>query len=224
MGQVRKLLPPAIAICGLAGSGKSTVTRAVLDHFGGTSKLPFAYPLKTMVESLGVSRDDLWGDDAAKAKSPAILNGRTIRHTLQTLGTNWAREHMGADFWVNLWLDAAKQRGVHVGMPLEPPFGHVRPCVIADDCRFQNEADAVRSVGGIVVRVHRKGAGASGKNAKAHASEANDFPADFDIDNDGSIEDVLHKMYVIIEAYNLPKTRRPLNVDWGHSPSYLLVD
>lgn len=215
------MLPPAIAICGLAGSGKTTVTKTLLANFEGVTRLPFAAPLKGMVESLGVSRDTLWGDDAAKSVKLSSLGGHTARHALQTLGTQWGRDCMGDTFWVNLWLAAAKKQGLRLERPVRNRPGEVRLCVVADDCRFQNEADAVRSVGGIVIRVHRKGAGATGKGAKAHASESNDFAADFDMDNNGTLVDVVHKLNVIFKAYNAP---RPVNVDWGHSASYVLVD
>lgn len=141
-----------IGLCGLAGSGKSTVGR-ILCHHHNFMRKPFAFPLKRMVAALGVPADDLDGPSCIKEMPCAALGGRTIRHTLQTLGTEWGRQHMGEDFWVELWA-----RGVE----------HM-PRIVADDVRFPNEAEAIRKLGGLVVRIDRPGAGSV--VGAAHASE-----------------------------------------------------
>ena len=71
---------------------------------------------------------------------------------------------MGDDFWVNLWRADA--------------FRHSR--VVVDDCRFPNEAAAVRKLGGEVWRIEGRG-GIAGN----HASEAGCGYAELVIDNSG---------------------------------------
>jgi hypothetical protein len=67
-----------------------------------------------------------------------------VRVLLQRLGDR-ARHHLGEDVWVDAAL-----RCVGPGRP-----------VVITDCRYRNEADAVRERGGLVVRVERPGVGPS---------------------------------------------------------------
>jgi hypothetical protein len=63
---------------------------------------------------------------------------------------------------------------------LLPDHGYV----VADDCRFGNEAEAVRGQGGVVFEVQRPGF-----DAAEHASEAG-IPGDHVIRNVGSLADL----------------------------------
>jgi hypothetical protein len=67
--------------------------------------------------------------------------------------------------------------------------------VVYTDVRFQNEADFVRSKGGIIVRIVRPGI-ISG-NHESELKQA-DIPADIEIVNDGSIEDLHNKIRAIL--------------------------
>lgn len=161
-----------IGLCGLAGSGKSAVAKTLVRHYGYVRR-PFAFPLKRMVAALNIDAELLDGPSAVKERPLPELDGKTLRHTLQTLGTEWGRTHMGPDFWVNQWLRTA------------PNYAFV----VADDVRFANEERAVRSLGGIVVRVDRHGAGS--KVGAAHASERIDLlKPDYIIVNDGDLADL----------------------------------
>lgn len=97
------------------------------------------------------------------------------RIIMQTLGTQWGRELLGEDFWVDRWQDAALaalRRGV--------------PGIVADDVRFANEAGRIRELGGRVILIRR--AGQEGDGAAAHVSEAIDIVADAVVDNDGTAD------------------------------------
>lgn len=62
---------------------------------------------------------------------------------MQKLGTEFGRGFIGDSFWVNAWKKQVAEC-MAVG-------------VVTDDCRFENEALAVRELGGIVVKLHRNG-------------------------------------------------------------------
>ena len=150
-----------IALTGPAGCGKSTAA-AVLEAEGWV-RLRFAWPLKAMLAAFydvtGVPPEEaarrIEGD--LKEKRDWHLCGETPRHAMQTLGTEWGRACMGRDFWVHAWRLAA------IGA-LE-----AGDRVVVEDCRFANEAAAVRALGGRVVGLHRPGLA---PHPSGHASEA----------------------------------------------------
>lgn len=174
-----------IGLSGLAGSGKTTVANILVKQHGFVRR-PFAYPLKSMIASLGFDRDTLDGPAAGKEVPLEVFGGRTLREAMQTLGTEWGRNQFGDDIWVKLWLREANrlQR------------------VVADDVRFANEAAAVRARGGIVVKLFREGAGT--KSGAGHASENVDsVPEDLQLGNDGTIEELEAEIRGIVSAYDL---------------------
>ena len=67
------------------------------------------------------------------------------------------------------------------------------PLVVITDCRFINEAEAIRAAGGVVWRIVRPGAGAQG-GISGHASEAEmvspEFLAQIDatLQNDSTLD------------------------------------
>lgn len=168
-----------IGLCGLAGSGKSTVARTLVKNHGFIRR-PMAYPLKAMIGALGIGPELLDGDAKVKEVPMEMFNGRTLREAMQTLGTEWGRAQFGDNFWVNMW------------MRNRPPTD-----TVCDDVRFPNEADMIRSLGGKVVRVLRPGAGSS-VNA-THASERVDLlQHDTVILNVGTPDDLVARVKELI--------------------------
>lgn len=187
--------PLVVGLSGRAGSGKTTAARFLSSHFN-IPRRPFAYPLKSMVAALGISEEVLDGPSAVKEMATERLNGHTVRYALQTLGTEWGRNLMGEDFWVRQWL---------AGLD-ELPGG------IADDVRFANEVNAVRSRGGVVIRVERDGAGVRGPDA-AHVSEQVDLLAwDHVVPNNGSIEDFQARLLSVTRSVAISSGRLVLPV------------
>lgn len=164
------MTPRIIGLCGIAGSGKSTVADILARKHGFVRK-PFAYPLKSMIAALGFDRSVLDGPAAGKELPLDVFGGRTLREAMQTLGTEWGRAQFGEDFWIRMLA-----RGLD-GLS----------AVVADDVRFENEAQAIHDRGGIVVRLVRDGAGSS--VGSSHVSEQLDhIKTDFEIHNDLSID------------------------------------
>lgn len=159
-------------------SGKSTVASHLFDRYG-YSIVPFAGTLKEMFRvlllDLGLSRQEA---DLAlydeKEKPLDVLGGKTPRHAMQTLGTEWGRQCLSSDLWVRAWLAQVEQaERVH------------QRNVVADDVRFPEEAAAIRAAGGVVVRIVRPGAAEAAGKTMAHASEGalKDFDFDYTIQN-----------------------------------------
>lgn len=145
------MLPLVIAFTGLATAGKSTAANIAQQHYPGCVRLSFADPLRQMLVALGLSADAL----ARKTEPCAILCGKTPRQALQTLGTEWGRNSIGPELWVNAMR-------VRIGHAVAAGLR-----VVIDDCRFLNEARLVHELGGRVIALARPGL-----VQMAHASEA----------------------------------------------------
>jgi hypothetical protein len=165
MAQNVRARPKLVAFTGPAGSGKSTAASGLV-YRHGFMPVRFADPLKAMAaalyDQLGLAASEVRERVRGSLKDtpdPA-LEGITPRFIMQTLGTEWGRQTLRDSLWVDIWRARAER---------ELRMGH---SVVVDDCRFQNEADVVRELGGIVVGVFRPG----GARAPEHASENGVMP------------------------------------------------
>lgn len=160
-----------IALTGFAGSGKSTVAEYLHSNFS-YKRTRFAAPLKAMISglyaSIGLRESEISRrieGDLKEVPDP-LLSGRTPRHAMQTLGTEW-RDLMDRNLWTALWQSQVSSR-----------------CTV-EDCRFEHEYRAVKEMGGIVVLVDRGGTGGG------HASELGlpaHCPPDYVLDNTGDMD------------------------------------
>ena len=169
-----------LALSGLAGAGKSTAAKH-LSAVHGFTLVKFAGPLKRMLRSIGLSEEEIEG--VKKEVPSSLLCGKSPRHAMQTLGTEWGRNLIGPDFWVNLWEFTACEILAEGGK------------VVVDDCRFPNEAEKVRKLGGKIVVIQ-----GPRKLSMAHASEQI-LPGDHNIYNDRSIYDLNRELDKLVEGF-----------------------
>ena len=174
-------------------SGKTAVSHAL--ERKTFVRVPFAEPLKDMVFPLLVSIG--YTPEQAVQRlyhdKELLLDvfGVSTRHLLQTLGTEWGRTCIAPDMWLRVWQARIKQYEY----------------VVVDDVRFENEAELIRSLGGEVWKITRKGV----TNTHTHASEGSlDKWPHFAryIENDGTLEQLLHGVAQI-----------PLGQDGADTPS-----
>lgn len=163
-------LPPVIALTGLAGSGKSTASKYLVEKHG-YQLVKFAGPLKDMCRAVGMTEDEIEG--SYKEVPLSYLCGKSPRQFMQLLGTQFGRDCIGKNFWTGLWIRAVGSILAEGGR------------VVVDDCRFPNEADEVRKLGGVVWRLVGRGGIAGG-----HESEAGCGEADAIIDNSHYIKNL----------------------------------
>lgn len=188
-------------VIGLSGKkrvGKDTVA-AILASQHGYIRKSFAGILKDMALAIDPmvsldGSDDLGGTttyDHAYARLSEIVEPHgweiakgfpDVRRFLQRLGTEGIRGHLGDDTWVNALFSRLE------------PGGHY----VITDCRFPNEARAVKSSGGIMLRVERPGADVT----DPHPSEValDDWNFDAVIINDGSVEDLVPKIAHVLRT------------------------
>lgn len=158
-----------IGLTGYAGSGKSTAAKHLVEKHGFT-QVKFAGPLKQMMRCLGLGDREIEGD--LKEVPHPVLNYKTPRYAMQTLGTEWGRELIGQNLWVNVGVESTHQA-----------LGEGSQVVI-DDCRFPNEAAAIKELGGVIIKINRPGV----EPVNAHASESQELPVDWEVYNVGTPE------------------------------------
>lgn len=159
-----------IALYGPQGAGKSEAATAIhsLDRFW--VRMSFADPLYEMVSVL-VNENARYLDKSAPIE---WLGGKTLRQLLQTLGTEWGRDMVSNEVWLNHLrrrIESAHKQGMHV---------------VVDDMRFQNEYEMLRDMGAEIVRIDRPGHEFRGE----HASERDQpgFIASQVLENHGAVE------------------------------------
>jgi len=137
---------PPVTVVGLVGHkrvGKDTAARALEEQ--GFVNLKFAEPLKDMLRVLfkhcgfGPEIIERMIDGDLKEIGIAALGGRSPRYLMETLGTDWGREMVTDDIWVSLTKTKASLAGK----------------AVITDVRFENEVEAVRELGGMLVRIER---------------------------------------------------------------------
>lgn len=184
-------LKPLYTIVGLSGygrSGKDTVAGMLAGY--GYQRVSFADVLREALLRLDPVVDNVRGRsisqvletvdyDAAKVIFPEV------RRMLQVLGTEVGRNMLGPDVWVDAVLNNLEDGGKYV----------------ISDCRFPNEAAAVKRLGGEMWRISRTGIGP----VNDHISEISldDWEFDCMIENDGTLRDlhdVVSEMMDEVEA------------------------
>jgi hypothetical protein len=179
-----------IGIVGPLGAGKTSAAK-VLEQFG-FRRFRMADTLKRMLLTAGLSYEQVDGGD--KEVPADFLCGKTPRWAMQSLGTEWARECIGPDFWVNC-MHAELIRAWR-----EDP----KAKIVIDDIRFENEVDLVRSFSGGLWRIEgreppekkksilQRVSSVFTKGTQPHASEAawKTFEVDYEINNTGSLSDL----------------------------------
>lgn len=140
-----------IGLAGPALVGKSTMAEMLCREYGFEEKA-FADPLKESLMALtGLGRKYFY-DQNFKHKHHQLI-GMSPRKLMQLFGTEFVRNTIRKDFWVERMRHELS--------------GAVGSQVISD-IRFNDEADLIRSQGGIVVILKREGI----EDESGHESES----------------------------------------------------
>lgn len=140
-----------IGIVGRAGSGKSTLASSLCALLPRAVPLSLATPFKLEGVALdGLPLVEVFGPEA---KSPAT------RQYLQRAGTEAGRATHGDDIWLK-----------HAEADIYRLSRYGTQRVVVDDIRFDNEAEWVRSNGGVLIKLVGRSAPLAG-DAAAHPSE-----------------------------------------------------
>lgn len=173
-------LPPLIGLSGKKRAGKDTFAGGLIAR--GATRVAFADPLKEAVLKVDpiIGRPPFPGvlspqDDVRLSTYVGALGWERakthpeVRRLLQEYGV--AIREIDPAFWVRTGL----MRAVSIDGP-----------VVVTDVRFPNEAEAISSAGGVLVRIDRPGL----VSDDSHLSETalDDYPFDLVVVNDKSAE------------------------------------
>lgn len=190
-----------IGICGFVGSGKDTFTDMLVEH--GYVKLSFSSILKDVLSIIfnwdrnlleGLTHEsrlfretvDIWWSYELK------IQNFTPRLAMTLIGTDLFRNK----FNDNIWILAIKRK-----------LQNYKKVVISD-CRFNNEIQMIKSLGGKIINIERNNPiwfkdYKSGidciEASKLHISETEWIRNEYEvIENNGSIEDLKKKINNLI--------------------------
>jgi len=144
-----------VGLAGPKGVGKSTfANQLVFEYYQEGLEdivriMSFATPLKEMLGS--IVHEDYIKEDKEKI-IPHL--GVSARHCLQTLGTEWGRNSINSEIWINIAKHRISESEAQV--------------FIIDDVRFDNEAKMILDMGGEVWNLTRDSIGGGDE----HISEA----------------------------------------------------
>lgn len=165
-----------IGISGYKGSGKNTLGAYIAGelalNFHNVEFESFAKGFKESVKTIFN-----WTDDHTNGPLKEVVDdywGITPRQAMQTLGTEWGRELISEDIWINsLWKRIEYKVKSHD--------------IIITDVRFDNEIDFIKKNDGIIINVMRTEG--SFESGDTHVSETGITETEFDYNvlNNGSL-------------------------------------
>ena len=151
-----------IGLTGRAGCGKDTVANFLMETHGFV-QIALADPLRDGLNAmLGITSEQVYRRDLKEA--PIDWIGLSPRQLMQTLGTEWGRNHVAPD----IWLRVAARR-------IEK-YRQAKPClhiagIVVSDIRFENEAEWLRAQGGKVWHIRRHTGAQLAEIIAKHVSE-----------------------------------------------------
>lgn len=172
-----------IGLSGYAQSGKDTFAR----FLPGYERAAFADALREMLYNL----NPLTWVEAGGTCGPRYDN-ETVQTIVDRAGWEWAKAHSGIRELLqrlgteagrkvlgdNIWVDTLLNR-IHLGKDW-----------VVTDCRFPNEAQAIKECKGIVVRIVRPETGAVNRHQSETALD--DWPFDVTIHNGSTLGSLAH--------------------------------
>jgi len=129
-----------IGVIGSSRSGKSTLANYLVDNHGFT-RMRFADPLKEMLITMGLTRDQVDGPSEVRNAPSDLLLGNTPRFAMQTLGTEW-RDLLDKRLWSNICHQRIVEK-LNDGVDR----------IVIDDMRFHHEVDMINNIGGMTLAV-----------------------------------------------------------------------
>lgn len=130
-----------IGLSGRAGVGKTTIAK-MLEKREGFVIRTYAYPLKKSLSALTGLSINYFTDIRLKEEVIDWI-GKSPRQMMQMMGTEFVRNMVHPDFWTNRMRETLNRMDSTVN-------------VVIDDCRFENETQLIRDLGGQIVHLRRE--------------------------------------------------------------------
>lgn len=177
-----------IGLTGKKQSGKDTFYKLLLaDQELEVERVAFADPIREALYTLNPFVEYTEGffegaflidlvDNLGWEKAKQIPD---VRRLMQRFGTEVGRQLLSEDVWVNL---------------ADPKMRyHHSKIVCVTDCRFPEEIERIRKLGGVIVNVVRPEVLVNFNDS--HESETHELPYDYQIVNDGTLEDFTEEVW-----------------------------
>ncbi len=174
-----------IGLAGAATCGKNTLADYITREHGHVQEA-FAMPIKKAIASMLGVPVSVVERGKEEGVGPAFID-KTYRELLQTLGTEWGRDLVDENFWNKLLKNKLEI--------------HSDSRIVITDVRFNNEAQMIREMGGVVIYIKRNEA--EGHNM-THASE-NSLSVeniDYYLDNDKTLEHLYGRFEVLTGVHS----------------------
>jgi hypothetical protein len=134
-----------LGLVGATGAGKSALGNRLVEH-NGYRRVHTGQPIKDMLASLGLSKEELHGPPATRDVPSVRLSGRSPRYAMQTLGTDWGRRMISPKIWADA-LDCRLKQLISEGVEN----------IVIDDLRFPEDCAVIVRRNGVIARVVRPG-------------------------------------------------------------------
>jgi len=203
-----------IGVCGFQSSGKDTIADYLIREHNFI-RLSFASVLKDIISIIfdwprdkleGLTKEDrLWREqiDPWWSKTLEIPN-LTPRYIMQYIGTDLFKKHFHTDIWVKI-----------IENKINNLYNNNNQNIIISDCRFENEINMIRQLGGKIIQVHRDPPQWFYKYRQGeypeeveliHKSEKDWIRChrDYDIQNDDTIDKLFENVSKIIRSIENP--------------------
>lgn len=184
-----------LGIMGKKGSGKDTVSNYLVSHYG-YKKMAFADPIKQIAQI--IFDLDISQIDGNKKEIIDERWGITPREIFQKLGTEFGQYDL-----VN-YFPALKQKNITRNFWVERLKMEYQKYnnqnVIISDVRFKHEIDAIKEMGGKIIKINRiieKGIGEQ-HISEMEMNDIDDSIFEYSIDNNSSLEDLYQKINKLI--------------------------
>jgi hypothetical protein len=177
-----------IGLSGYAQSGKDTVAELLCLNYK-YKRRSFADPIRHALLTLNPKLDSIthisdliqdYGWEIAK-QNPEV------RRLLQVMGTDVGRRMFGDKVWVKMLMDELNHEDR----------------VVISDVRFPNEAEAIRKLGGVVLRINRRNHSAANGHTSEHALD--NYMFNYVIYNDGTVDDLTDEVFMLAMELGLEK-------------------
>jgi hypothetical protein len=180
-----------IGLTGKKSSGKDTIANYLVSKHGFI-KLSFGEAVKDIVHIItGWDRDLIEGStEESRIFRETIkhkMYNKTCRELMQIVGTDLFRNHFDENIWINIVINKINKINSYV----------------ISDVRFDNEANAIKNEGGILIKINRtRTSSSSSFNSDLHISESGiSIPIDFEILNDGISNNYMKEIDNFINSY-----------------------
>jgi len=170
-----------LGITGQAGSGKDTLADKIINKYSGV-KLAFADPLKLACKELfQLSHEQLHVRREKEKIDPRW--GKTPRELCQIVGTDLLRKYFDEDIFIKSTREKIKK------------LSQDYKIIIVTDCRFENETQLIRDMGGIIIHLKRPNI----KKINDHISEnpVKVMNGDIELINNSTIDKLLEEIKMI---------------------------